>query len=287
MTLISVITAVAVGTPADHLAAAYASLTDQGLPVGHQWEWVVQLDGNGALELPEPATRDDRVLAGRGPHGGPAMARNLALARSSGAIVVNLDADDQLTHGALGRIVDALIDPDTGWATSAVIDLHPDGSQRRFDADPPDGRLHRGTVTKHWTTHDWALLVHPSTLAARRELVIAIGGWLGAGLRGLVWERARALEDLIGPTQAHNSIGIEPPVVEQPSVPRLARGEWSWILRAVLAVGLVHLGALVGVAAANPTRWIEMLAVAAISALFYVAVGGLLGARYRRRLPAE
>ncbi|UGT58862.1 glycosyltransferase family 2 protein [Nocardia asteroides] len=330
MTLISVITAVAVGTPADHLAAAYASLTGQDLPVGHQWEWIVQLDGDGVLELPEPTARDDRVLVGRGPHGGPAMARSLALTRSSGAIVVNLDADDQLTHGALGRIVDALIDPDTGWTTSAVIDLLPDGSRRRFDADPPGGRLHQGAVTKHWTTHDWALLVHPSTLAARREIVIAIGGWLGvpvsedmgllvgldqlahgtfiaepgvlrrihdqqmtrrpdhqqlvAGLRGLIWDRAIALEAVFGSRAAHR-VEMPPQVAEQrtaTATPAAAAQAESWMVRAVAAVALVHLGAFIGVASATPSRWLDVLAIATVSVIFYAAVGGLIRVRNRR-----
>lgn len=339
MTLISVITPVAVGAAAEHLSAAYASLTAQELPPNHQWEWVVQLDGDGELTLPEQAVHDPCVYPGHGPSGGAGLARNLALARSTGAIVVNLDADDQFTVGALGRIVNALIDSDIGWTTSAVVDLLPDGSQRRFDSDPPAGRLPRGSVTRYWRTHDWVLQVHPSTLAVRRDLLVAAGGWMGlpvsedmgllvvldqtahgafipepgivrrvhdgqmtqrpehqslvTQLRGLVWERAAALDPLNG-TQKITPLHSEPEVSEDSSHRSVTSSDTAielillsqWPIRIVIAAALFHLGAYVGVVATAPGKWAEVLAEIGITMVVY-AIFGWLAVVIRNRIRTD
>ncbi len=47
-----------------------------------------------------------------------------------------------------------------------------------FELDPPEGRLSRGSVLQHWRTHDYRPQVHPVTLCMRRELALALGGWI-------------------------------------------------------------------------------------------------------------
>jgi hypothetical protein len=103
----------------------------------------------------------------------------MCLSRAEGEIIKNLDADDMLTPGALAREIRALLNyPDIGWTTARVLDLLPDGSTTGFEFDPPEGRLQRGVVFRHWRSHNYRAQVHPTTLSIRRELVIALGGWM-------------------------------------------------------------------------------------------------------------
>lgn len=184
MSLISVLTPVH-GEGVKFLADAYASLNSQILPAGWDVEWVIQHDGtDGAEAVAAHVPSDPRVTFDASRHGGPEVARTMALARSQGDVVKVLDADDQFADPAvLSRDVTALADPEVGWATSRVLDLLPDGSRVGFEGDPAAGRLPRGSVLAHWREHHRAQ-VHPATLCARRELVVALGGWMALPASG-------------------------------------------------------------------------------------------------------
>ncbi|MER6049469.1 glycosyltransferase [Streptomyces sp. NPDC001793] len=161
------------------LPEAYASLCRQELPDGWEWHWVVQEDGRSTEVAPHLPGDDPRVTFGQGRPGGPAVARNLALARTAGEYVKVLDADDQLAPGALARDLAALEgDPGIGWATSRVLDLLPDGSTVGFDGEPEDGPIECGAVLDYWAAHDFYAQVHPASLFARRALLLALGGWM-------------------------------------------------------------------------------------------------------------
>ncbi|GAB3951242.1 glycosyltransferase family 2 protein [Streptomyces sparsus] len=173
---ISIITAVH-APAAHHLGDAYRSLTAQELPDGWDWQWVVQEDGE--TDAVAPYLPDDpRLSFGQGRPGRAGVARTLALSRAVGTYVKVLDADDQLTPGALARDLAALSQPGVSWSTSRVLDLLPDGSTVGFDQDPSAGPIQRGEVLDHWRTHDYRAQVHPATLAAPRKLVLALGGWM-------------------------------------------------------------------------------------------------------------
>jgi glycosyltransferase involved in cell wall biosynthesis len=160
-----------------HLAAAHSSLTEQHLPAGWAWEWIVQQDG-APLDLPAVVTGDPRVSIGRNAKLGPAGTRNAALARSTGELVKVLDADDMLAPGALARDVAALQVDGVEWATAKVVDLLPDGSTVEFGSDPDHGVLPRWSVVDHWRANGHRLPVHPATLCIRRGLIEALGGWM-------------------------------------------------------------------------------------------------------------
>jgi hypothetical protein len=100
-------------------------------------------------------------------------------ATSAGTLVRVLDADDQLTPGALARDIDALTHhPDLGWTTSSVLDLLPDGSTVGWQhADPPPGRISRTQVYDYFRANRYRPPVHPATLCIRRDLLLALGGW--------------------------------------------------------------------------------------------------------------
>ncbi|MCM2393082.1 glycosyltransferase family 2 protein [Streptomyces albipurpureus] len=175
--IVSVITAV--HAPAAHyLQDAYKSLCEQELPTGWDWQWVIQEDGESDDVAPHiPA--DPRISFGQGRPGRAGVARTMGLSRAVGQYIKVLDADDMLTSGALARDLDALLgNPSIAWSTARVLDLLPDGSTVGFDQDPPEGPIERGAVLSHWKAHDFRAQVHPATLFARRDLVLALGGWM-------------------------------------------------------------------------------------------------------------
>jgi hypothetical protein len=104
----------------------------------------------------------------------------MALGRATGSLVKVLDADDQLLPGTLARDVAVLTHhTDIGWTTSKALDLLPDGSTSAWDEDdPPEGRLDSHTVFQYWLDHDYRPQVLPSTVCIRREVILAIGGWM-------------------------------------------------------------------------------------------------------------
>ncbi|WP_251094154.1 glycosyltransferase family 2 protein [Streptomyces sp. Caat 7-52] len=174
---VTVVTAVH-GPSARFLPDAYASLRAQLLPDGWEWEWVVQQDGT--TDDVRPYVPDDaRVTFRQGRPGGPGVARTIALARAEGTYVKVLDADDRLTPGALARDLAALeADPTVGWTTCRVLDLLPDGSTVGFPGDPDEGPIERGAVLGHWERNGFRAPVHPASLCVRRELLVALGGWM-------------------------------------------------------------------------------------------------------------
>ncbi|ANZ17256.1 glycosyltransferase family 2 protein [Streptomyces noursei] len=174
-----IIVVTAVHAPsARFLPDAYASLCRQELPRGWEWRWVVQEDGKSDAVAPH-VPDDPRVTFRQGRPGGPGVARTIALSRADGDYVKVLDADDQLTPGTLARDLAALEgDRDLGWATSRVLDLLPDGSTVGFEGDPEAGPIERGAVLDFWTAHDFRAQVHPASLCVRRDLLLALGGWM-------------------------------------------------------------------------------------------------------------
>ncbi|MFG2498557.1 glycosyltransferase family 2 protein [Streptomyces sp. NPDC048441] len=160
------------------LADAYESLREQELPAGWEWHWLIQEDGTTGQVAPH-VPDDDRITFRQGRPGGPGVARTIALAYADGEYVKVLDADDQLAPGALARDLAALeADRTISWATSRVLDLFPDGSTAGFPGDPGHGPIERKEVLDHWASHDYLAQVHPATLFVRRDLLVALGGWM-------------------------------------------------------------------------------------------------------------
>ena len=173
--LITVITAVH-EPGAGFLPEAHRSLAEQVLPDGWEWQWVVQEDGE--TDGVRPYLPDDgRVSFGQGRAGRAGMARTLGLSRAEGEFVKVLDADDRLTPGALARDIRALSEG-AAWATSRALDLLPDGTTEGFDSDPEEGPIERGAVLDFWKAHGFRAQVHPATLCVRRDLLLALGGWM-------------------------------------------------------------------------------------------------------------
>ncbi len=159
------------------LREAHESLRAQELPDGWDWEWLIQHDGHASPEL---FSDDARVAFASSSPCGPAGARNMALARSTGEFVRNLDADDLLLDGALARDVEVLVaHQDVGWVTSAACDLLPDGEVVSWESDDPaEGVLEPGWTLDAFIADEWRLPVVPGSLCVRRDLLLALGGWM-------------------------------------------------------------------------------------------------------------
>jgi len=163
---------------APFLPEAYRSLCEQELPDGWEWRWLIQEDGRTDAVAPH-VPDDERVTFRQGRPGGPGVARTIALAHADGEYVKILDADDRLTPGALARDLAVLEgDRTLGWTTSRVLDFLPDGSTVGFPGDPDNGPIEREAVLDHWKANGFLAQVHPATLFVRRDLLLALGGWM-------------------------------------------------------------------------------------------------------------
>lgn len=167
------------GASVPYLMEAYESLVQQTLPDGWEWEWALQCDGR--QDVPESIRQDSRCLVDTNRPSGPGPTRTMALARTSGEIVRNLDADDHLTDGALARDLAAYVaHPEIGWTTAPAFDQHADGSLHRWVNDDPDsGVVETGWVLGRWEERDWQYLpIIPTSLSIRRSLLEWLGGWM-------------------------------------------------------------------------------------------------------------
>ncbi len=161
-----------------YIGDAYESIRDQELPAGWEWEWAIQCDG--PQEVPTALRRDPRCSIDTNRPSGAGATRTMALARTAGDIVRNLDADDQLTPGALARDVAAHEEhPEIGWTTAPAYDLSTDGDLARWHDDPRAGVVDAGWVVRAWEENDWAHLPsHAASLCIRRGLLALLGGWM-------------------------------------------------------------------------------------------------------------
>jgi glycosyltransferase involved in cell wall biosynthesis len=180
MRTLSVITAVYGADSASHLPDAYRSLLAQTLPDGWAWEWIIREDDTTGVARAFVPADDPRVRYSTGRHGGPGVARTMALAVSTGTLVKCLDADDILIDGALARDIEAMADETIGWTACSGLDLLPDGNTREYVlGDPPRGRIARGEVLRAWlATGQRTLMVLPGTMCIRRRLAVGLGGWM-------------------------------------------------------------------------------------------------------------
>lgn len=184
MPTLTVITAVHPDKAA-HLGALAASIREQQLPPTWQLEWRVQEDGEMVTVdrfLPRGVfSPAECIVAANGSQWGSAASRNLGIAPSSGEIVRNADADDILPPGALARDVELLSShPHVGWVTSAAIDFDGDAPPS-VETDHHRDNPPQGPIDGLWLRETWKARgvppVHPATLAVRRPLVMALGGW--------------------------------------------------------------------------------------------------------------
>jgi hypothetical protein len=133
-------------------------------------EWIVCADGPGAVAFPGAVSVSMRLPL----PGGPAAARTAALAAATGDWVLPIDADDRLDlSGATGLAaeLDTPMTADLGWLGA---------SRTLLDGTPTTHTLTErhmwspGELAERWTA---PFPFHPNTIAVRRSLALACGGW--------------------------------------------------------------------------------------------------------------
>ncbi|MFI8422169.1 glycosyltransferase [Streptomyces sp. NPDC085479] len=178
---VDVVTAVHAGH-AGFLPEAWRSLRRQTHPA---WRWLVQADGppeeaRAALAACGAAA-DPRVsFACHATAEGPAVARNIALARATAPLIQNVDADDELEPDALTALAGALAaHPSAGYAVGHARDLTPDGALHDHPLPLAPGPIPRGALLAAWRTApaEYRVPVHPAGVMWRRSLLHLLGGW--------------------------------------------------------------------------------------------------------------
>jgi glycosyltransferase involved in cell wall biosynthesis len=157
------------------LGDAARSVLDQELPTRWKLEWCLQFDGDRSSTTVE--FDDPRVLRGvNTTHLGTGPTRNLAIARSSGDVLVQLDGDDILLPGALSSLLPHFDDDAIGWVVGRADDLLLDGSTEAF-VPALLGHTSAGLVSQFWLDNH-LLPFHSAGFSARRSLVLEAGGYL-------------------------------------------------------------------------------------------------------------
>jgi Glycosyl transferase family 2 len=141
------------------------------------WEWLIQLDGDAAVDLAPSIRADNRItLEANGRPLGIAATRNRALARATAPLLLNADSDDVPTPAALDALAPAFDDPTVGLAFGDWIEHWPERDpwtpEPRFDP----GRLAPGTLSAIWGQERWVPM-HLAGAMWRTVAVLAAGGW--------------------------------------------------------------------------------------------------------------
>lgn len=151
-----------------HLADAANSVERARLAIAPlELEWIVAVDGPGELR----SEADPDVVVQLAARGGISVARNAALSRARGELIVPLDADDVLIADGLLEAHASLLDPAIGWVGANRVLLESGNRTAHWHGLRP---WRPGEVAEHWTA---PLAFHPNSFVARRDLILSCGGW--------------------------------------------------------------------------------------------------------------
>jgi hypothetical protein len=180
MPTIDIITAAGPGSEEflPDLAASIAGLEKvDGWDVG----WLVTCDG---MDGDENATRAEfaRSLGATGTWANhtrywSGASRNRALTHSKADWIVIVDADDELTPGALRAWVSAANDSGGTWCAFSVLDWYPD--EQRTEPSPPSfpsGPIAPGAWLDRFVA-DAHHPAHPIAVLWPRRMLVTVGGW--------------------------------------------------------------------------------------------------------------
>lgn len=174
---------VSVLTPAhrpvdEYLLELHASLDAQE---GVEWEWVLQLDGDGSLldAIPEAIRSDERVaVQANGRWLGQSVTRNLGLVRTRHPYLQTVDADDVLEPGALETAAAALeAEPDAALAFGRTRDIAPDGTLVEGKNLYPPGLIPPEVFARDWELRGGSCSVVMPSIMWRTAAVDAACGW--------------------------------------------------------------------------------------------------------------
>jgi glycosyltransferase involved in cell wall biosynthesis len=123
------------------------------------------------IQAQVPALSDQRVRVLRNEHSqGVSNARNRAVEEAAGDWVAFLDDDDLWAPTKLARMLEVATTAGAGWAYSTAFQLAPDGRPELVMVAAPPAGLAQALLREN-------LIPCPSVVIARRELVLAAGGF--------------------------------------------------------------------------------------------------------------
>lgn len=163
------------------LPATAQSVLSQDLPSAWQLEWVVQSDGSEGNSLADVLPDDERIrFDSNDAQLGPAMTRNLGLARAQGTFVQTLDADDLFVPNALRTVVTAIeAHPEVHWIYAQADDLMPNGERVSFEPwMRPTGLVPAGRLPMWIEQHGGNVPMPCAAVAYRTTTLRAMGGWM-------------------------------------------------------------------------------------------------------------
>jgi glycosyltransferase involved in cell wall biosynthesis len=157
------------------------SVLGQDLSDNWELEWIIEADGSDGKSLSEVLPADDRIsFSAHDGDLGPAVTRNIGLARARGVYVQTLDADDLLLPGALSTMISALQEhPSVHWAYAQADDLMPDGTRVSFEPwMPPCGLIPAQRLPDWIDEHGGNVPAPCAALCYRTTTIRAMGGWM-------------------------------------------------------------------------------------------------------------
>lgn len=163
------------------LRETFDSVVNQTWPTGWALEWLIQVD---SVEVPERLRTLEHdtpwvKIEANGVQQGAAGTRNLALGRANGSWFRNLDDDDLLPPGVLDELVRTVgicETRDLAFFTGRLLDLL-DGELVEFPEVMPRGAVEPGVLFEAWRERGWLGVVHPTSLCARVDAALAVGGY--------------------------------------------------------------------------------------------------------------
>jgi hypothetical protein len=183
------------------LTAESIAASDQ-LPDGWEMEWVIQedlgsIDYSQENQEPVESSLLQAISGVQVKHKknstslGIPQTRNLAIARSEGELIRNLDSDDLLPVNALADAVNSLIEYRSAvFVVGSVLDMKQDGSLSDFDPSlfPTvdwqgdfstlfEPGLQKPGLLVSIFKEEGVFPVHCSCATFRREIVLAVGGY--------------------------------------------------------------------------------------------------------------
>lgn len=148
------------------------------------WEWIVQVDGGQSVlrRLPHAVRTDPRVaVEANGRWFGQAVTRNLALSRTSHALLQTVDADDLLLPGALAAGAAALAaERDLALVFGRTWQLLSDGRRAPGKNLYRPGRIDLGVLVRDWERRGGSCSIVVASAMWRTACVRAHGGWPAA-----------------------------------------------------------------------------------------------------------
>lgn len=180
MPLISVITAT-LRPNEEFVLQAWKSILASA-PTNWEFEWCIQEDGKDP-SLRDALPADERIrYDAHSVQAGVAASRNLAMARSRGDWIVNLDGDDYYTERGLTVLTDLInTHDDIIWIGARAHDyVQATGEVIGFPNYLPDGHITADEFERYRRKAEPTFPLHVAGAGFRRDVALTLGGYFAS-----------------------------------------------------------------------------------------------------------